>query len=441
MSFIILDAAEHINVSLNITLRVHDTMNQELFDKAVRLLITYKEAWPRFSGDNALVEGFCRLGYSKELARERIAVGCNWMSLPGMEYTVNDLFKVNFVKVFEIAWQTMMDRCGYPGLGGNIGSYTPMIKGSLRKVRETPSVNFLWNIFLEHLQKAVHVCADAVRFHLAIQADNEVELMLNLLSHGPLEKGLDVSHGGAQYYNLAIDGAGLGTVADAFTALEQRVETGNNLSWETLNMMLRTNWEGSQGEEFRRMMKSSRRYGSSTSGDAWGEKVSREFSAMVRGESSGGNVFIPGLFSWAKTHLLGRTVGATPDGRRYGDPITHGANPSPGFAEDAAVLAQTSIIARVQPGYGNTAPLQLEFDPFSLKEDPAELVKALILAHFDLGGTLININIFDKSKLLEAHKNPEKYPDLIVRVTGFTAYFCMLTPEFRQLVVNRILQN
>ena len=55
------------------------------------------------------------------------------------------------------------------------------------------------------------------------------------------------------------------------------------------------------------------------------------------------------------------------------------------------------------------------------------------------GNTLLNINIIDKEKILEAHKDPTKYPDLVVRVTGFTAYFAMLSPDFRQLVVDRIL--
>ena len=58
-----------------------------------------------------------------------------------------------------------------------------------------------------------------------------------------------------------------------------------------------------------------------------------------------------------------------------------------------------------------------------------------------MGGTLINVNIMDRQKVLEAHKDPSKYPDLVVRVTGFTAYFAMLSPEFRQLVVDRILES
>ncbi|MCC6165754.1 MAG: hypothetical protein IT329_00875, partial [Caldilineaceae bacterium] len=59
--------------------------------------------------------------------------------------------------------------------------------------------------------------------------------------------------------------------------------------------------------------------------------------------------------------------------------------------------------------------------------------------HFDLGGTQINLNVLDKNKVLEAHRDPSKHPDLIVRVTGFSAYFASLSPEFRQLVVDRII--
>jgi formate C-acetyltransferase len=63
----------------------------------------------------------------------------------------------------------------------------------------------------------------------------------------------------------------------------------------------------------------------------------------------------------------------------------------------------------------------------------------MIQALLDSGNTLLNINIIDAKKILDAHKDPAKYPDLVVRVTGFSAYFAMLTKEFRQLVVDRIL--
>ena len=56
-----------------------------------------------------------------------------------------------------------------------------------------------------------------------------------------------------------------------------------------------------------------------------------------------------------------------------------------------------------------------------------------------MGGTLVNINVMDKGILLDAYDHPEKYPDLIVRVTGFTAYFIALSPEFRKMIVDRVI--
>ena len=151
---------------------------------------------------------------------------------------------------------------------------------------------------------------------------------------------------------------------------------------------------------------------------------------------------IPGWFSWARTIEYGSAVDATPNGRKKGEPISHGANPNPHFRTDGAVTAQASGIAAVQCGYGNTAPLQIEFDPqLKADENGVEIISNFILTHFKEGGTLININVLDKEKLLKAHKNPDLYPDLVVRVTGFTAYFASLSPEFRELVVERFLAD
>ena len=72
-------------------------------------------------------------------------------------------------------------------------------------------------------------------------------------------------------------------------------------------------------------------------------------------------------------------------------------------------------------------------------DEGVEKMVAMIRTILETGNTLLNINIIDKHKILEAHKDPSRYPDLVVRVTGFTAYFAMLSPEFRQLVVDRVL--
>jgi formate C-acetyltransferase len=149
---------------------------------------------------------------------------------------------------------------------------------------------------------------------------------------------------------------------------------------------------------------------------------------------------VPGLFSWALTLAMGREVGATPNGRRAGDPISHGPNPDPGFRKDGAPTALAAAVAAVQPGYGNAAPMQLDLDP-GISDEAGGLarVEALVRGHFALGGTQINLNVLSKAQLLEAHQDPSRHPDLVVRVTGFSAYFASLSPEFRQMVVDRLI--
>jgi len=422
ISFLILEAADKINTSLNITIRVHPKLDKDLMKQSLEYLVKNKNAWPRYSGDKALVEGFMRNGFDASLARKRIAVGCNWMSLPGLEYTMNDLVKVNMAKVFEVALQDMRNK--YP--------------------KEEYSVKLLFEIYRKHLDIAVHTAAEGIRFHLKNQKYNEHELLLNLLSHGPLEKGLDVSDGGAEYYNLAIDGAGLAIVADSFAAVEQRVEKEGKISWAKLFEVLDNNFEGIEGLRIKTLLKNGPRFGQGgTRADELARELAAEFTETVRMESNESikYVFIPGFFSWANTLQFGQAVGATPDGRAKGSPISHGANPFPGFSDDATSLLQARAIASVQPGYGNTAPMQWEVDiSFIDKDKQTTFLETIILTHFDMGGTLINVNVVDKNKIYEAHKNPMLYPELVVRVTGFTAYFSMLTPEFRQLVIDRLCE-
>lgn len=414
MSFIILEAAAKLKSSCNLTIRVWDGMDRRLYRRGVEILLANRLGYPRFSGDKALVAGFMKNGYSAELARSRIAVGCNWMSLPGLEYTLNDVVKINVAKVFEVAFA------------------------------ESDSLAELEANYRRHFRAAVAVTAQGIDFHLDHQYLNEPELLLNLLSHGPIEKGKDVSHGGATYYNMAIDGAGLAVVADSFGALEERVETEKSLTFEQVKAAVASNFAGDEGERIRRLLDASGRYGhGGTAADRWAVRLTGILDDEIAGHTTPhGFKLIPGWFTWADTIRFGKAVGATPNGRKAGEPISHGANPLPGFRKDGALTAMARAVASVQPGYGNTAPWQLEVD-IGLADDPGAVDKlmALLDGHFALGGTLVNINVVDAEKIRAAHRDPSKYPDLIVRVTGFTAYFNSLSPAFRELVVKRLVKE
>ena len=376
---------------------------------------------PKFLGVDNTIKGFTNNGYPIELARQRAYSGCHWSALPGREYTVNDCVKVNFGAVFEVALREMM---------------------ADKAVQ--PCVEELWRRFDIHLHRAIEIIAQSLDFHTEHMHRVFPELVLDLLCYGPIEKGLDASHGGVEYYNFCVDGAGLATVADSFAALEQRIEKEKCLTWDEMMHYLDTDWAGPDGERTRLMMKKIPRYGSGSSrADEYGLRIAQTFARIVKEKSTpGGYNMIPGIFSWAANILLGKDVGATPNGRHAYAPISHGPNPDPGFRKDGAPTALAKVVAAVQPCYGNTSPMQIELDPgISKHEGGVEKVANLIKTHFALGGTQINMNIIDKDKVLAAHKNPDQYPDLVVRVTGFSAYFASLSPELRQLIVDRILSE
>lgn len=419
VSYLALEAAHALRIPANVGVSVGDGVDPGLLRRGVEIMFEDKTGVPKFLGVERTAEGFARSGYEIGLGRERAYSGCHWSAIPGREYTLNDCVKINFAAVFEVAWNDMMGDASAP-----------------------PSVDHLWDLYTGHLRRGVRAIAASLDLHTAHMYSVFPELVMDLLCHGPIERGLDASHGGLEFYNLCLDGAALATVADSFAALEQRVEREGRLSWDEMQRHIAANWAGTDGERARLMLHNIPRYGTGGSrADEWAVRVAQAFSEAVVGEPTPkGFKLIPGLFSWANTIPMGEKVGATPNGRYAGDPISHGSNPDPGFRKDGAPTAMAVAIASVQPGYGNAAPMQMELDPgLSKEEGGVDHVTDLIQTHFSLGGTQVNLNIMDADKVLEAHEDPTKYPDLVVRVTGFSAYFASLSPRFRQLVVDRMI--
>jgi len=300
----------------------------------------------------------------------------------------------------------------------------------------------LWDGYMGHLGIAVNTIKEGFDWHMAHHGDNSPEIVLNLFCHGSIERGLDASAGGVDIVNLTCDGVGLATVADSLAAIEQRVVNEKRMTWEELAQHLANDY--ADAENVRLMLKNISRFGTGESrADWWAKRVSEAYTNLVKDHPTpGGFNVIPGLFSHGIVAILGKNVGATPNGRHAGAPISHSSNPDPGFMPGggSSPTAKSNAVAAVQPGWGNSAPLQIDFDRHLAQEyGGLEAIESLIKTHNDQGGTLININVISKEQILEAHDDPEKYPDLVVRVTGYSAFFKTLSPEYRQQIVDRIL--
>jgi formate C-acetyltransferase len=421
VSYLVLDAVHRLRIPANIGVSVGKNVDDELLKRGVEILLADRGGMPKFLGVDNTIAGFAACGFPIEDARDRAYAGCHWSAIPGREYASMDVIKISFPRILDIALHEM-----------------------LADANVKPGVEELWTRFTRHQKAALETVALGIDYQFEHMHEVFPEIVLDLLCHGTIEKGLDASHGGVEYYTFGVDAAGLATAADSFAALQERIDSEHRLCWTELLAHMDADWAGPKGEIARLTMKNAGRFGHGESnGDAWAVRIAQSFSsAVVNNRTPRGLKMIPGIFSWALNIQLGKKLGATPNGRRAGEPISHGASPDPGFRRDGAATAMAVAVAKVQCAYGNTAPLQIDLDP-SLPNTPENVdkVAALIRGHFDLGGTQININILDRKQLIEANRNPKLFPDLVVRVTGFSVYFASLSPEMRKLVVDRLICN
>jgi len=420
VSFICLEAAGRIRVPTNVGVSVGKKVDPRLLRRGVEILFQNRQGSPKFSSRDNITSGYARNGIPLELARQRAYSGCHWFALPGREYCLNDGPKVHLAAIFEVAWNEMFE-------DANVA----------------PSLDNLWQRFTKHLEIAVDLMRDGYDYQVRHEYKVYPELALDLLCHGVIERGLDASQkGGLDYINFGLDAAALATAADSFAALEQRVVRERLYTWEQVRDFIANDWAGPEGERARLAMKNIQRFGYGGSlGDEWAVKIAEAFTAIVKAKPTpDGHNLIPGFFSWASAIPMGQAVGATPNGRRAHTPISHGPNPDPGFRQDGAPTALAVAVAAVNPFWGNPAPMQLELDPGVLRDSSGvDNAVDLIRTHMDLGGTEISLNILDKEQVLAAHEDPSLYPDLVVRVTGFSAYWSSLSKECRQLIVDRII--
>ena len=418
MSFIILDALHYLHIPINIALRVHDNVNETLLRRSLEYCAE-DGSGVDYSLSTGVEEGYKKNGYSQHLARQRAKVGCNWVCLPGIEYPLQDVTRANMGFAFYYALQDIRD--------------------------DNPTLEKLWDRFCFHTKTIVDSIKRGYDKHYEEVGNYTPEIVLNLFMHGPIERGLNASQA-CDIINFNIDGIALATVADSFAAIEQRVVNEERISWEKMYEVLDANYEGY--EDVRLMFANIKRFGNPESlAEKWACKIRDYYVWCCKNEGTPKHhlPIIPGMFSHGDILHRGRELPATPNGRKYGEAISHSNEPDPGFARGLDSFSPTlkaNAVAIAGPGYGNSAPLHLDIDLDMLeKAGGVDALIALIHAHDHMGGMLINLNILSEKVLLEAHADPSTHPDLVVRVTGYSAFFNTLTKDYRQQVVDRFLSR
>ena len=254
-----------------------------------------------------------------------------------------------------------------------------------------------------------------------------------------MESGRDSNAGGAHYNFLTVEGIALATVADSLAAVKKLVYEEKSIRMEDLLNALKTNFEGSESLR-QTLLNKAPKFGND---DVYADEIACQVSRFwteeaFRHTSSTGKRYRGGYLSWNYWVAYAPNTAATPDGRRRGQFLSNAVCPVNG----ADRKGPTSVIKSVGHLDLETAPNgashTMSFNPSLLNSSEGrQKLAALLRAYAKVGGTCLQVNVIDADTLSQAQKHPEEYRNLLVRVTGYNAYFVGLGREIQNEIIAR----
>lgn len=272
-------------------------------------------------------------------------------------------------------------------------------------------------------------------------AEHHPTPLTSMLLRGCVESGRDSTAGGTTYNSSGVQGVGVADVADSLAALEQVVFRQQRCSLPTLLDALQSDFAGH--ESLRGHLLRAPKFGNQDpAADGFAGWVMGIFSdALARHTNTRGGPYFAGFYSVTAHVPFGETTGALPSGRHAGRPLANGLSPANGCERlgPTAALGSVSGLDLVHVAR-NGINVNLRLDPTSLGGDTGvRAVAGLLRGYFAGGGMQVQLNALDPEILRQAIDDPKRHPHLLVRVSGYSAYFNDLSPAMKQEIVARVV--
>jgi len=265
----------------------------------------------------------------------------------------------------------------------------------------------------------------------------------NLMHPGPRHSGIDMNAGGCKYNSTGCLAIGMANAGDILSAVNHLIFEKKLVSWEELIDALKSNWVGY--EELRKQAIASPKYGcDDEKADQWVRAIMRMYyDAYESHATTHGGHFVTGLISMSNYVPVGKFTGATPDGRKSGEPLADATSPSQ-YAPNLGPTATHRSMARAIDSYHvpNGVTFNQRFNATTVMSERelnkwADLVREFV----DSLGVEVQYTIVDSETLKDAQKKPEEYRDLFVRVGGYSAVFVELSREVQDSIIARTGQQ
>ena len=259
--------------------------------------------------------------------------------------------------------------------------------------------------------------------------------MRTLLVDDCIDKGTDYFSGGARYNWSIINFAGLVNVIDSMLNIKKFIFDERSCTPSEMLSLLEANDE----QFLSKCVLSPECYGKDiASVNAFARRISEEiFATTKEGELAFGEGFLSASIQFQSYAEAGRRIGATPDGRRKGAPLCDSLGAILGKDTDGPTALLNSV-ASLDLGSALGTPVL----SFNLQKGfSEEVMRALVLGYMKRGGLQIQITYASREQLLDAYDHPENHRNLVVRVGGYSEYFCRLPDELKKVIIDRTIQS
>lgn len=423
MSYIALDAyADVRTVQPNFGVRIAPDCPAELMRRAVEY--DRDGVLMHFFNDETIIRSLIRGGHTLEDARNYGMVGCLEPNAQGK--TFGSTFAVQFsgIKCVELALSNGIDNIfGYPS---GIESGDPS---------KFKNFEDLWNAYDKQVRHFIHQMVRGMEVLDKTIAETVPSPFASCMVEGCLEKGLDLTRGGALYNSTGVQFMGFANVVDSLYAVKKAVFEDRLFTMPDLAKWLAQDWQDVEDKRAYFLNRIAKYGNDNDDVDAMAIRVMDHYCDVLSSyRNFRGGSFWPGIFSVGFHITMGAFTGATPDGRFAGDVLGNGITPTTGNAASGPTAIMNSVVKLPVTRVFNGVNLNMRFQGKKISTDN---LTALINTYFTRGGTQVQFNMVDSAVLREAQQHPEKHRDLFVRVSGYSAEFIGLSEIAQEEIISR----
>lgn len=428
LSYLLLKSYARLQtVQPTFSVRVHDKTPEDLIIATGEAIKS--GASIALYNDNVMIPGLNELGYSLEDAREYAPIGCVEPAHPCKTLGCTNATQFNIVKCLELT------------LNNGTDIFTKR-KYGLENTKKIEFYEDLWDEFSNQFKFFINPMVETMWFLDKAIAELKPQPFFSSTIDDCIERGLDVTNGGAIYDFTTTQLIGLATVADSLAVIKKIVFEDKLLTLEDIVQILKNNfrgaWQGKKGAEWREIFVNKvAKFGNDADYvDSIAHDVAKMFCDEVRKHNNyRGGKYNPGIYSTSFHLAFGAFTAASADGRKSRDPLSNGVGPSHGVDKKGPTAILNSVKKLENELQTNGNSLILSFHPKTFK---TELFPALIRSFFvPKGGYHIQFNIVGKESLCDAQKNPEKNPGLVVRIAGYSVLFNELSKNAQDDIIAR----